>query len=37
MDGTPGGGFIRFDLTAAQLNLASNVSTGDSIEVVITP
>ena len=30
-------GFIRFTITAAQLNLASNVSTGDSIEVVITP
>ena len=37
ISGTPGGGFIRFDLTAAQLNIASNVSTGDSIEVVITP
>ena len=37
LDGSPGGGFIRFSLTAAQLNLASNVSTGDSIEVVITP
>ena len=37
LDGNPGGSFIRFSLTAAQLNLASNVSTGDSIEVVITP
>ena len=35
LDGNPGGGFIRFSLTAAQLNIASNVSTGDSIEVVI--
>ena len=37
LDGDPGGSFIRFSLTTVQLNLASNVSTGDTIEVVITP
>ena len=37
LDGDPGGSFIRFSLTTVQLNLASNVSTGNSIEVVIAP
>ena len=37
LDGTPGGSFIRFSLTSAQLNIASNVSTGNTIEVLITP
>ena len=36
-DGTPGGGFIRFDLTPAQLQIANTVSVGHRILVVIKP
>ena len=36
-DGTPGGGFIRFSLTPAQLQIANTVSVGHRIAVVITP
>ena len=36
-DGTPGGGFIRFSLTAEQLQIANTVSVGHRILVVFNP
>ena len=35
--GTPGGGFIRFSLTPAQLDTVNNVAPGSRIRVVIDP
>ena len=37
LDGTPGGGFIRFSLTPAQLDTVNNVAPGSRILVVIDP
>ena len=34
-DGTPGGGFIRFSLTPAQLTIVNTVTVGHRIQVVI--
>ena len=36
-DGNPGGGFIRFSLTPAQLQIANTVFVGARIMVVIDP
>ena len=37
LDGTPGGNFIRFSLTPAQIQIVNTVSVGHRIAVVITP
>ena len=37
LDGNPGGGFIRFSLTADQITIINNISTGSAIEVHIDP
>ena len=37
LDGTPGGNFIRFVLTPAQIQIVNTVSVGSRIQVVITP